>query len=243
MKSLVYIFLLTLGCGMTGALTREYIFVNIPISWQDARSYCRKLYRDLATVTTTEEKNSLLQTVTGGGHWIGLRRTGTTWTWSDGEQYSFLNWYSGQPYYLIIGNDCGSLGTEHTTLWVNYNCQDQRKFLCYRFLILVNEKKTWEEAQEYCRSTYTGLASVTSKSSLRQLKLETMQTETESVWTGLSFVDGKWLWVSVEMLGDLVSMSSQCPAPHQNCGSLNTTTNTLNIHNCNDKLNFVCYWK
>ncbi|XP_060734574.1 snaclec rhodocytin subunit alpha-like [Tachysurus vachellii] len=104
-----------------------------------------------------------------------------------------------------------------------------------------SEKKTWEEAQEFCRTNYTGLASVTSETSLRQLNLETVGTETESVWTGLRFMNGQWFWVSGEQLGSLVSMPS-CPALSYRCGALNTTTNTLQNLNCNEKLNFVCYW-
>ncbi|KAK3569850.1 hypothetical protein QTP86_006063 [Hemibagrus guttatus] len=124
----------------------------------------------------------------------------------------------------------------------NYNCANNRTFYCYRFLILVKEKKTWEEAQEFCRTNYTGLVSVTYESSLRQLINGMVETETESVWTGLHFVNGKWLWVSRDQLGSLVSMPS-CPAQSYSCGALNTMTNTLKNHNCNERLNFVCYWK
>ncbi|XP_060734578.1 snaclec alboaggregin-A subunit alpha'-like [Tachysurus vachellii] len=120
-------------------------------------------------------------------------------------------------------------------------CGNAKSFYCDRFLILVKEKKTWEEAQEFCRTNYTSLASVTSETSLRQLNLETVGTETESVWTGLRFMNGQWFWVSGEQLGSLVSMPS-CPALSYRCGALNTTTNTLQNLNCNEKLNFVCYW-
>ncbi|KAK2848431.1 hypothetical protein Q7C36_010113 [Tachysurus vachellii] len=120
-------------------------------------------------------------------------------------------------------------------------CGNAKSFYCDRFLILVKEKKTWEEAQEFCRTNYTSLASVTSETSLSQLNLETVGTETESVWTGLRFMNGQWFWVSGEQLGSLVSMPS-CPALSYRCGALNTTTNTLQNLNCNEKLNFVCYW-
>ncbi|XP_053356102.1 struthiocalcin-1-like [Clarias gariepinus] len=100
---------------------------------------------------------------------------------------------------------------------------------------------TWGEAREYCRTKYTGLASVTSETSLRQLNLETAQTQTESVWIGLRFINGIWLWVSGEKLGGVTSVSS-CPPPSYQCGSLNNKTNTFENRNCNDRLNFVCYW-
>ncbi|KAF5890113.1 macrophage mannose receptor 1-like, partial [Clarias magur] len=118
---------------------------------------------------------------------------------------------------------------------------DTRRFYCYRYLILVQEEMTWNEAQEFCRTNYTGLASVTSETSLRQLNLETAQTQTESVWTGLRFMNGIWFWVSGEQLGSQVSLSS-CPPSSYSCGSLNNNTNTLENRNCNDRLNFICYW-
>ncbi|KAG7332890.1 hypothetical protein KOW79_003025 [Hemibagrus wyckioides] len=120
-------------------------------------------------------------------------------------------------------------------------CTETDTFFCDRFLILVKEKKTWEEAQEFCRTNYTGLASVTSEWSLKQLNLETVGTETESVWTGLRFMDGKWFWVNGEQLGSLVSIPS-CPVQSYRCGALNTKTNNMKNQNCNEKLNFVCYW-
>ncbi|XP_060779081.1 snaclec coagulation factor IX/factor X-binding protein subunit A-like [Neoarius graeffei] len=134
------------------------------------------------------------------------------------------------------------MSKEYPGFWSNYYCSKEKTFYCYRFLILVKENKTWEEAREYCRTNYTGLASVTSETSLRQLELETMQTQTESVWTGLRFMNGQWLWVSGEQLGSLVSMPS-CPAPSYRCGALNNMTRTLKNLNCNERLNFVCYWQ
>ncbi|KAI5098534.1 C-type mannose receptor 2 isoform X2, partial [Silurus meridionalis] len=229
---------------------KEYIFVDSNVLWQNAQTYCRTYYKDLATITSMEEKISCLESVSGGGYWIGLKRTPDTWEWSDGEQYAFPNWYNGKPFYPNSGYDCGSIATYHPTFWVNYNCKDKRKFLCYRFLILVKENKTWDEAQEFCRTNYTGLASVTSDSSLQQLKLETVETQTENVWTGLQFIDGTWLWVSGEPLGNLVSMPPQyptffnwcpgCPSKYVKCVFTNTE-GFWNTGFCMNKKGFYCY--
>ncbi|KAG7332889.1 hypothetical protein KOW79_003024 [Hemibagrus wyckioides] len=77
---------------------------------------------------------------------------------------------------------------------------------------------------------------------LEQLINGTVEMETESVWTGLRFVNGQWFWVSGEQPRSLVSMPS-CPVQSYSCGALNTMTNTLNNQNCNERLNFICYWK
>ncbi|GAA6086819.1 macrophage mannose receptor 1-like [Tachysurus ichikawai] len=241
MKSLFFIFLLVVGCGVAVGMTREYVFINAGYTWYSAVSYCRSNYRDLATITSTEENERVLQSVGYYDSWIGLSMLYSgTWTWSDGDSAFFWNWIYGYPYISKYNNEfCASICYSGT--WSNQWCQYGKPFVCYRFLILVKENKTWEEAQEFCRTNYTGLASVTSEMSLRQLNLETVGTETESVWTGLRFMNGQWFWVSWEQLGSLVSMPS-CPALSYRCGALNTTTNTLQNLNCNERLNFVCYW-
>ncbi|XP_034161361.2 snaclec agglucetin subunit alpha-2-like [Pangasianodon hypophthalmus] len=243
MKSLVFILLLVVTCGLAEGLLREYIFISTPLGWREAQSYCRRYYKDLATITTMEENKRLVESGSGSyENWIGLRRTSGTWTWSDGEPLTFPNWFGDISVFPIYWDNCAVTSYDYSGFLVNYDCRTGRKFYCYRFLILVKENKTWQEAQKYCRTHYTGLASVISETSLRQLKLETVQTQTESVWTGLRFVNGIWFWVSGEQLGSLVSMPS-CPALSYRCGALNTTTNTLKNRNCNDRLNFICYRK
>ncbi|KAG7332893.1 hypothetical protein KOW79_003028 [Hemibagrus wyckioides] len=163
---------------------------------------------------------------------------------------------------LPAGDDCavGSSYFQYSSYqgkWITYSCTTPLTFCCYQFLVLVKEKKTWEEAQEFCESHYTGLASVTSRWTLQQLILESVRTETESVWTGLRFVNGQWIWMSEEQAWSqtffLVQSSAQssaqslasmpsCPALSYRCGALNTKTKTFNNQNCNEKLNFICYW-
>ncbi|XP_053478439.1 secretory phospholipase A2 receptor-like [Ictalurus furcatus] len=238
MKSLVVIFLLAVGCGVAEDLIRKYIFINSPLKWSDAQSYCRKNYKDLATITTVEENARLYQAGSvPSGSWPGLRRTSGTWIWSDGEKLSFPNWFSALSFSETSPYDCAVTMTNHSGFLQNYDWTKARSFYCYQFVM--KEGKTWEEALDYCRVNYTGLVSMTSESSLQQLNLETVQTQTDSVWIGLRFVDGLWLWVSGEQLGSLVSMPS-CPAPAYRCGALNTTTDTLMNRNCNERLGFIC---
>ncbi|KAK3548938.1 hypothetical protein QTP70_021682 [Hemibagrus guttatus] len=225
------------GCGVAVGLTREYIFIQFYYTFDSAQLYCRLYYRDLATITSNEENKRLLQSRPGYYvSWIGMYMPLNTWTWSDGDPSLFRKWNLQSSSYIRKNEYCAFI--YDTEFWFNKPCEDMETFYCYRFLILVKEKKTWEEAQEFCRTNYTGLASVTSKLSLRQLNLETVGTETESIWTGLHFMDGQWFCVSREQL---VSMPS-CPAQSYRCEALNTTTNTLKNQNCNERLNFVCYW-
>ncbi|XP_027024760.2 C-type mannose receptor 2-like [Tachysurus fulvidraco] len=237
MKSIFLLFLLAAGCVVAVGLTKEYIFINSALQWNKAQTYCRQKYKDLATITTMKENNQLFP-ASFLFSWIGLYNTSGTWEWSDGEQASFFNWYNYPQ------NDCATiLPYFYYGKWYSFSCTNSFTFYCYQFLILVKEKKTWEEAQEFCETQYTGLVTVTSSSSLPIQ--ETVGTETESVWIGLHFVDRQWLWVIEEQPGSqtqiLVSMPS-CPAQSYRCGALNTTSNTIKNHNCNERLNFICYW-
>lgn len=232
MKSLFLIFLLAVRCGAAVGVIREYIFINIHKNWFDAKSYCQIYYRDLASVNSTEENNYLMQVGSRSEGWLGLRRDLLDPT------RQFLNWCSNCP-----NPDVNCIYTQSSGFWNSAFCPEHRQFYCDRFLILVKDKKTWEEAREFCKTNYTGLISVITETTLKQLNLETEGTETESVWTGLSFVNGQWVWVNGEpniQLESLHSMPS-CPSLSYRCGALNTTTNTMKNQNCNKRLNFICY--
>ncbi|XP_027024775.1 macrophage mannose receptor 1-like [Tachysurus fulvidraco] len=224
MKSLFIIFLLAVGCGVAVGVIREYIYVNTEKNWTDAKLYCQNYYRDLANVTSMEENNHLMASGPGSG-WIGLRR---------GYVLYFTNWCSTCP-----NLDANCIYTSESGLWNSDYCKFLKNFYCDRFLCLVTEKKTWEEARDFCRTNYTGLSSAISETSVRQLNLVTVGTE--NLWIGLHFMNGQWLWVNGKPLGSPVSMPS-CPAQSYRCGALNTATNTLQIMNCNERLSFICYY-
>lgn len=81
----------------------QYVLVNTPKTWYDARSYCREKCFDLATVDDMEEMETGLKAVEGkydDAVWIGLQRGEIQkWHWSlankelykDGER-DYLNW-------------------------------------------------------------------------------------------------------------------------------------------------------
>lgn len=227
--------------GVAAGLTREYISVSMAKNWIDAQVYCKQNYRDLATVTSDEENQRIYalkeNTVTA---WIGMYRgkiNENYWLWSDGTSSSFFQWDLYQPNNYDQIQNCVELEPGG---WNDQYCYKQQYFFCYKILVLVQEKKTWEEALDYCRIHYTGLATLASEIQVQLAELESNQTQTDSIWTGLHFLDGKWVWVSKEPLGNLVSLPS-CPAPSYQCGVRNTKTHIWENRDCNEKLNFLCY--
>ncbi|XP_053533814.1 C-type lectin galactose-binding isoform-like [Ictalurus punctatus] len=250
MMKFVSIFFLVGSCGLVEGMIREYIHYPYTTDWYNAQQICREHHTDLATISTTEEQQRLVESFgfSSGPAWIGLytESVNSEWQWSHGEPVSFLPWYPDYPdniNYIYIRNrkiydryeSCAFLEQGQ---WKNNFCGARYPYYCYRYLILVNESKTWEEALRYCTTKYTGLASLSYATQVLQAKTELALTQTESVWTGLRFMDGNWFWLSGEPTQSLDLLPS-CPAHH--CGALNNNTNIWENRDCNENLNFLCY--
>ncbi|XP_046708408.1 macrophage mannose receptor 1-like [Silurus meridionalis] len=232
---------LLLLCGIAVCQIRQYIYINISKNWDSAQMYCRTNYVDLATITTDEENQTLMKTLTSKTHiWIGLNRATPgldIWQWSDGEQAHFFNWMSKQPDNYNENENCVIMKLNG---WNDLACEYANPFYCFWRFVLVTDSKTWGEAREYCRAHYTGLASPISKEQLQLAENELLQSKTVSVWTGLQFVNGQWISMSRSPLKGLVLLPS-CPSQRYRCGALSTRTNIWENRDCSEKLNFLCY--
>ncbi|XP_076838200.1 macrophage mannose receptor 1-like [Brachyhypopomus gauderio] len=105
-----------------------YIGVNISKSWQDAQSYCRQQYTDLATINSPWQQK-LLTGIFGRGLavWVGLFLD--TWQWSDQWSLFFRNWAVGQPTY-VAGN-CITMMTNDSGNWADAPCNTENPVMCY----------------------------------------------------------------------------------------------------------------
>ncbi|XP_053090606.1 snaclec agglucetin subunit beta-1-like [Pangasianodon hypophthalmus] len=210
------------------------------MSWSDAQSYCRKNFKDLATITTDEENQRIINNAgVNFQGWIGLKRSASgsgMWQWSDGEPSYFFQWKQVTSYNFPDA-DCVKF---EASGWSSNYCSLNYPFICYRNLILVKKTKTWEDALQYCRMNYTDLAYASSPKQPYLVEKETAQTQTVSVWMGLRFLDGKWFWVSMELLEIPDSLPS-CPIQNYRCGARNTKTHVWENRDCNEELNFLCY--
>ncbi|XP_053368600.1 macrophage mannose receptor 1-like [Clarias gariepinus] len=231
----LFISVLVLLFGVASGLTREYLFFSDTMSWNNAQRYCQQNYRDLATVTNAEENTRLYTSVQSKGNtWIGLYSRNNYWFWSDQTQSDYFPWDSTQPLNYFQG--CAEIEQNG---WNVQFCDQPQPFVCYMFLVLVNEKMTWKEAHEYCKVNYTGLASLAFQSQVLAAEVESNRSQTDNVWTGLRFLDGKWFWLSQGELWNLRLPS--CPAPPYRCGARNIKTHVWENRDCNEKLNFLCY--
>uniref|UniRef100_UPI003AAAFE93 C-type mannose receptor 2-like n=1 Tax=Centroberyx gerrardi TaxID=166262 RepID=UPI003AAAFE93 len=156
-------------CALPSCFLRQYHLVEEGKNWTEAQSYCREKFTDLATIDNQEDMaklNEILGRHYKGIVWIGLYDDINSWRWS----------LENKSYY--------SEEEAEFRMWGGaIEAQDSSRF------ILVNESKTWTEAQSYCRERYTDLASVRNQAENDEIK---MKNQGSNAWIGL-FRD-LWKW-------------------------------------------------
>ncbi|XP_043938070.1 macrophage mannose receptor 1-like [Protopterus annectens] len=109
---------------------QRHVFVKQNMTWYQAQLYCQTNYTDLVTIKSKWQMdlaNSLI-TVRGIiGVWIGLYRNTTTYLfqWSNGEQFMYSRWATGQP-----GQD--NMCTAMSSLWYDLPCSNPCYFVCFQ---------------------------------------------------------------------------------------------------------------
>ncbi|KAL0966852.1 hypothetical protein UPYG_G00300950 [Umbra pygmaea] len=190
------------NCSSTTSLPHdEYHFVDQKKTWTEAQSYCRQIYTDLATIDNTEDLNRLMETGNSGfeAAWIGLKKDKTQgkWQWSDLSNCSFRKWDVRQPYNLNMNQECVEIRMKK--FWHDRNCDEIKPFFCHHDqVILIDENKTWWDAQTYCRQHHKDLVSVTSEKVQRWVEAKAKRASTPHVWLGLRYTCtlNIWFWVS-----------------------------------------------
>ncbi|KAI4890374.1 hypothetical protein NFI96_021532 [Prochilodus magdalenae] len=116
--------------------------------------------------------------------------------------------------------------------------------------VFVSESKTWTEAQNHCRQTYTDLATINTMEEMKKLNATLKDKPSNSVWIGLSRGGtGKWQWSLAD--GDLNSeggayrnWNSGDPnnlGGNENCAIMTKTSGTWLDTNCDSKYSHMCY--
>uniref|UniRef100_A0A3P8UMP2 Macrophage mannose receptor 1-like n=1 Tax=Cynoglossus semilaevis TaxID=244447 RepID=A0A3P8UMP2_CYNSE len=186
--------LLTLALMSVQEAVRFHM-VDSRTTWSEAQGHCRENFDDLATIQDAQDNTDVQQLVQSGKFWIGLYRP--PWRWSEGDQVVHLdswfdNWGTDEP------GPGGCVGMCTHSRWKVRDCEEKHFSICYKH-ILVQELKTWSEAQRYCRDTHTDLSSVVNEqvNKLIGSKLSALQdiegtSNDPLTWIGLHR-DG-WTW-------------------------------------------------
>ncbi|KAG7334508.1 hypothetical protein KOW79_002915 [Hemibagrus wyckioides] len=221
------------------ALTREYFNSMRYMNWPQAQQYCAGQYRGLAVVTSVEEYSRLQDVYTGNG-WIGMyrsERNASVWLWVDGKEHPYTHWENDQPNNIGGVQNCVYIMQDG---WNDIDCQNVALFYCYRSIILVEEKKTWEQANNYCREHYSTMAFPEPGNPLQLAEQEAMQNQTVRVWTGIRFLNRNWYSVDRKLVENVFMPS--CPGLSNRCGARNIRTNVWENRDCDEELPFLCYW-
>ncbi|KAL3065935.1 hypothetical protein OYC64_015973 [Pagothenia borchgrevinki] len=220
----------------------DYKLILQSKTWSEALQYCKREFTDLATFRSIEDldrdvEEQVFQV------WTGLHIDGETWRWSTGVS-DFRNWAEDEP-----GNNgnCVSISSLNKEM-ATQNCSTRFPFVCLRHnLVLVKENKTWRDALDHCRalnSPYNSnirfeLVSVQPEDHDNVMN-KVKEGDTEEVWTGLRFLAGHWLWVNGASM--VYSHLPPCPPVEQGCGVLSKNgTGRVEITDCTEKMNFLCY--
>ncbi|CAL8243636.1 unnamed protein product [Lota lota] len=125
-------------------------FVMLAKTWVNAQTYCQNNHNDLVTLKWMGDFSDL------PAHnlfyiWTGLHRAKPDgdWTSSIGKATNYENWAEGKP---TEDGDCVGISNTDKKM-TNFDCKSLFPFYCLQDnLVLVKEKKTWEEALEHCRT-------------------------------------------------------------------------------------------
>ncbi|XP_072304697.1 putative C-type lectin domain family 20 member A [Eucyclogobius newberryi] len=110
--------------GTNDSSSKQFFPILTLKSWEDARSYCREHYTDLAMIEDETENTAVASLQWSSPSWIGLHRE--PWRWSDGSTSTFQNWALGQP----------SSGVENCVVessvqtWHDAWCANSYPFIC-----------------------------------------------------------------------------------------------------------------
>ncbi|XP_062234732.1 macrophage mannose receptor 1-like [Platichthys flesus] len=217
MSNYLVILLLTSG-GVTlcSQIYHEHHLVNEAKTWDEARSYCRDNYTDLATIYNYDDMEWLVNMTPSvlGTIWIGLGETGPeSWGWSVGEtgmsyeSPTYSNW--------AILNEIEGSGE----------------------VTLVLQNMTWQMAQQYCRQHYMDLASARNPSENQLLQQVFSRDGSPAlVWIGL-FKD-KWKWTDQSNSSFRYWASGQ---PNNDGDCTLFSINGWFDRGCQTKFPFFCY--
>lgn len=110
----------------------DFHFITLLKTYQDAKSHCKEMYTDLATVHNATDMKDLITLVSNNSlrAWIGLE-TGDVWMWhwsKPNQKQDFFKWRAGESQEKKE-DACAAMDTHGD--WFVSNCGDKRSFICH----------------------------------------------------------------------------------------------------------------
>ncbi|XP_051788958.1 macrophage mannose receptor 1-like isoform X4 [Erpetoichthys calabaricus] len=212
----------------------EFNSVANEMAWFKAQNYCRNINSELVTVDNEEENQLLIKISEKPKFWIGMHRNGDQWQWSNQDKVTYSKWK--RDFFCAFVHSDGS--------WDDSVCHDSKKFMCYsqtsnireRF-VLINEKKNWSAAQNFCQVHYKDLVSIRNKNENEEIL---RNANGNSFWIGL--FNNPWKWSDG---GNLTFQNWDTNQPdnfdrNEACVEI-LKNGRWNDNNCKKHMNFSCF--
>nr|XP_055046133.1 galactose-specific lectin nattectin-like [Misgurnus anguillicaudatus] len=120
--------------GWTRFGVKCYKFFSQSVNWATAEKNCQSADANLVSVRNTVEHNFLLSLIVSANRavWIGGHdgEVYGQWLWSDGSQYDFTNWCSGQPDNKGGKEHCVDLNFKNNHCWNDVSCYATMSYIC-----------------------------------------------------------------------------------------------------------------
>ncbi|XP_028443656.1 macrophage mannose receptor 1-like [Perca flavescens] len=236
----LFVFIVMGQCSSIGGQLCDYHFIGEKKTWKGAQEYCRKNHTDLATVSNEADMQRLQNHPKyQAGAWIGLQRD---WRWSQpGVEFNESKWSPGQPNNVRNQENCVRMKMKDDK-WDDDSCTTAYRFICYdenkksgKTFYISEDKKTWEDAQRFCKEKYTDLISGVKQ--LDDFKTQ-RQNDAETFWIGL-FRDSNWSWSDGSSFS-FRSWDEGKQDPEKTC-AMTTLNGNWSSDDCNKTKPFFCY--
>ncbi|KAI4790303.1 hypothetical protein KUCAC02_034709 [Chaenocephalus aceratus] len=179
----------------------EYHLIQEGKTWEEARSYCREKYTDLATVSDMRDVERLTNSPQTTDAWIGLHSISSTersWHWSlPGVEFkeSETEWWTSQPDNGTTEENCVVIKGQQ---WYTYPCKNHVGFICYnepnQTYHCRDETKSWLQAQSYCREHHTDLVSGFKQINSTEFKEEIKISSNPDNYLWIGLFRDTWRW-------------------------------------------------
>ncbi|KAI1897999.1 hypothetical protein AGOR_G00089080 [Albula goreensis] len=118
---------------------RCFKFIQRSMTWIEGEKYCLSIGGNLASVHSKEEY-LFLQHIIQRGHggypivWIGGSNCVEvkTWLWSDGSNFDYYNWNSGEPNNSGGHENCLQMNAGGEKAWNDLGCSSSMYIICSR---------------------------------------------------------------------------------------------------------------
>ncbi|XP_065145826.1 galactose-specific lectin nattectin-like [Paramisgurnus dabryanus] len=120
--------------GWTPFGVQCYKFFSQSVNWATAEKNCQSFDANLASVRSTAENNFLLSLLVPADTraWLGGHdgEVEGQWLWTDGSQFDFTNWCSGQPDNGGGKENCLEISYTTNRCWNDQTCSSPTSYIC-----------------------------------------------------------------------------------------------------------------